>query len=284
MLCSICSNKVNRRIQQDTAPTCSDRNCVARCHQACHGLSINQTCHAKNSGCHITWKCPQHCSGIAEIIIPPPPVFELSSRPSAVGKYCSVCKNPIRTRYADLAYHCANPPCDNACHLAATCNEFANPRRIARARNLSTRVWHCHIHSSSSASAHPPAQPGISPPRPTPPSLKSLLNQGQSQTHAKSSKEKCTKCSAALRSNTVPVRCSVCIKSFHQALDRKPRLAITNGNVKSAPTFSRIVHLNIQIITSLELLTHLLHNLCQLLREISWKFTSGTLMVFVQNS
>ena len=197
MFCSVCSNKINRGIQQDTAPTCFDRNCNARFHQACHGLSINQTCHAKNSVCYITWKCPQHCSGIAEIIIPPPPVYELLSRPSAVGKSYSVCKNPIRTRYADLAYHCANPPCDNVCHLAATCNEFANLRRTARVRILSTRVWHCHIHSSSSASAHPPTQPDISPPRPTRPSLKSLLNQGQSLADAKSSKEKCNKCSAA---------------------------------------------------------------------------------------
>ena len=39
-----------------------------------NSLSIHQTCHAKNSGHSITWKCPQHGTGIAEIIAPPPPV------------------------------------------------------------------------------------------------------------------------------------------------------------------------------------------------------------------
>ena len=33
---------------------------------------------------------------------------------------------------------------------------------------------------------------------------------------AKSSKEMCTKCFAALCSNTVPVRCNICKKVFHQ--------------------------------------------------------------------
>ena len=91
------------------APTCSDKNCNARCHQACNGLSIGQTRHAKDSGRSITWKYPQHSVGITEIIIPPAPVYERPNRPSAVGKSCSVSKNPICTRYADLAYHCANP-------------------------------------------------------------------------------------------------------------------------------------------------------------------------------
>ena len=77
-------------------------------------------------------------TGIVETIAPPPPVYEIPSRPSAVGKSCSVCKDPIRTRYADLAYHCANPSCDNACHLAATCSGFVNPRGLARACVLST--------------------------------------------------------------------------------------------------------------------------------------------------
>ena len=67
-----------------------------------------------------------------------------------------------------------------------------------------------------SASGHPSTQPDTSPSRPTPPSLKSLLNQGLSLADTKSSKEKCAKCFAALRSNTVPVRCNVSTKEFHQ--------------------------------------------------------------------
>ena len=60
------------------------------------GLSTNQTRHAKNCSRSITWKCPQHGTGIAEIIIPPPSVYELPSRPSAAGKPRSVFKNSIR--------------------------------------------------------------------------------------------------------------------------------------------------------------------------------------------
>ena len=122
------------------APTCSDENFNARCHQACNGLSIGQTRHAKDSSRSITWKCPQHGTGIAEIIIPPAPIYEQLNRPSAAGKSCSVCKNPIRTRYANLAYHCANPSCGNVCHLAATCSVFVNPRGNARACALSTSL------------------------------------------------------------------------------------------------------------------------------------------------
>ena len=114
------------------APTCSDENFNARCHQAC-------TRHAKDSGRSITWKCPQHGTEIAEIIIPPAPIYEQPNRPSASGKSCSVCKNPIRTRYANLAYHCANPSC-GVCHLAATCSGFVNPRGNARASALSTSL------------------------------------------------------------------------------------------------------------------------------------------------
>ena len=216
VFCCICSNKINREIQQDTAPTCSVENCNARCHQACNGLSIHQTRHAKDSGRSITWTCPDHGIGIAEIITPPLPVYEIPSRPTAVGKSCSVCKNPIRAHYADLAYHCANPSCGNVCHLAATCSGFVNPRVPARTRALSTRVWHCHLHSSLSTSSHSATQPDTSPPRPTPTSLKSLLDQGLSLADGKLSKEKCAKCSAALCSNTVPVRCSLCSKGFHQ--------------------------------------------------------------------
>ena len=99
------------------APTCSNENCSTRYHQAFNGLSTGQTRHAKDSGRSIIWKCPQHGSGIAEVIISPTPVYEQPNRPSAVGKSCSVCMNPIRTRYADLAYHCTNPSCGNVCTL-----------------------------------------------------------------------------------------------------------------------------------------------------------------------
>ena len=122
----------------------------------------------------------QHGTGIAEIIIPLPPVYELPSRPSAASKLCFVFKNPIRRQYADLAYHCANPSCDNVCQLAVTCSGFVNPRSSARACILSTRTWLCHLHSSTPASGHQPTQPDTLPPRPTPPSLKFLLNQGLS--------------------------------------------------------------------------------------------------------
>ena len=153
MFCCICFNKINRGIQQDMAPTCSLENCNAQCHQACNGLSIHQTRHAKSIGHSITWKCPQQGTGIAEIITPLPPVYEVPSRP-AVGKSCSVCKNPIRARYVDLAYRCMNPSCNNVCHLAATCSGFVNPRGPARACALSTRVWYYHLHSSLSAGSH----------------------------------------------------------------------------------------------------------------------------------
>ena len=129
VFCTICSRKINRGPQQDTAPTCSNKNCSACCHQACNGLSISQTRHAKDSGRSIIWKCPQHGSGTAEVIIPPAPVYEQPNQPSAVGKSCSVCMNPIHTRYADLAYHCANPFCGNASHLAATCSRFVYQRK-----------------------------------------------------------------------------------------------------------------------------------------------------------
>ena len=105
VFCTICSRKTNRGPQQDMAPTCSNENCSVRCHQACNGLSTGQTRHAKDSGHSIIWKCLQHDSGIAEVIIPPAPVYEQPNRPSAIGKSCSICMNPIRTRYTDLAYH-----------------------------------------------------------------------------------------------------------------------------------------------------------------------------------
>ena len=172
----------------------------------------------KDSGRSIIWKCPEHGSGIAEVIIPPAPVYEQPNRLFPFGKSCSVCMNPIRIRYPDLAYHCTNPSCGNVCHLAATCSGFVYARGRARPRALSTRIWHCHLRSATSPSAtpHPSSLANNSSPHPTPPSLMSLLNQGLSLADAKNSKEKCAKCSATLRSNTVPVRCSVCSKGFHQ--------------------------------------------------------------------
>ena len=56
IFCSLCSNRINCGAQQDTTPTCSDKNCNARCHQICSSLSHSQTCHAKNCGHSITWK------------------------------------------------------------------------------------------------------------------------------------------------------------------------------------------------------------------------------------
>ena len=159
---TIYSLKINWGIQQDTAPTCSDTNCNAQCQQACNGLSTNQARLAKTCGRTITWKCPQHGTGIAEIIIPHSPVYELPSHPSAASKLCSVCKNPIRSRYADLAYHCADPSCD-VCHLAATYSGFINPRGPTRGRTLSTQIWDCPLHSSPTAIEYPSFQPDTSP-------------------------------------------------------------------------------------------------------------------------
>ena len=174
VFCTICSKKINWGPQQDMVPTCSNKNCNT-CHQACNGLSIGQTCHVKDSGCSITWKCPEHGTGIAKIIIPYAVVYEQPNRPSAVGKSCSVSKNHIQTCYANLAYHCSNPSC-SVCHLASMCSRFINPRENARASAYSIRVWHCHLHSSPSATSHPSLSPDNSPPCPTPPSLKSLLD------------------------------------------------------------------------------------------------------------
>ena len=68
------------------------------------------------------------------------------------------------------------------------------------------------------------------------------------------------------------------------ALDRKLQLVTTTANVKSAPTFKKTVRLNLQIISSLDLLTHFIPNLYLIFSEISWKSINGMLTVFVQNS
>ena len=170
------------------------------------------------------WYCRNYCSTSTSLWN--------SNRPSAVGKSCSVCKNPIQARYVDIAYHCANPSCDDVCHLAATCSGFVNPRRPARAHVISIQVWQCYLHSSSSASGHLARQLDTSPPRHTQPSLKSLLDQGLSLVHPKISNEKCAKCSAALRSNSVPVRCRLCSKGFHQKCSTRPKASTRDSRWK----------------------------------------------------
>ena len=142
---------------------------------------------------------------------------------------------------------------------------------IRRPRALSTRIWHCHLQSSPSATPHPSLSPNNLPPRPTPPSLTSLLNQGLSLADAKNSKEKCAKCSAALRSNTGPVRCSVCSKGFHQKCSTGPKASTRDNPWKfgNAPTSNRTVCLNLKTVYFLVLLTHFLPKQYLLLCEIS---------------
>ena len=214
------------------------------------------------------------------------PVYEQPNQPSAVGKSCYVCTNPICTRYADLAYNCANPSCSNVCHLAATCSGFVNPRGNARARTLSTRIWHCHLHSSPSATPYPSLSPDNSPPRPTPPSSKSLLNQGLSLVMQRIQK-KSVLSALLLYVLTLSQWGAVYVPRDsirNAALDRKLQLVTILGNVESAPTFNRTVRLNLQIVWFLALLTHFLPNQYLLLREVSWKSINGMLTEFVQNS
>ena len=80
-------------------------NCQLQFHQTCNDLRVVQTRHAKYCGHNIIWKCPENGTGIAKIVVPPSPLFELPIRPSAAGKLCSVCSAPIQPRYADLANH-----------------------------------------------------------------------------------------------------------------------------------------------------------------------------------
>ena len=75
---TICALKINRGIQQETAPTCSALKCNALYRQASSGITNNQTHHAKSHGSTITLKCPQHGTGIVETTIPPLPVYELN--------------------------------------------------------------------------------------------------------------------------------------------------------------------------------------------------------------
>ena len=65
VFCTICSSMSNQSIQQSMAPTCSETNCYARCHQAYNCLTSSQDQHARSCGRFITWRCSQHCRGIA---------------------------------------------------------------------------------------------------------------------------------------------------------------------------------------------------------------------------
>ena len=174
------------------APTCTYTNCNARCHQAYNDLPTTQTHHAKTCGRTITLKCPQHGPGIVEIIIPPPLVYELPYHPSAASKLCSVCKNHIRSRYADLAYHYADPSCD-VCHLTTTCSCFVNPRANTRARILS----YSNLVMPSTFFTNSKCADNLH----VPPSL----------VDARNSKEKCAKC------------LNVCTKGLHQKCSTGPK-------------------------------------------------------------
>ena len=59
---------------------------------------------------------------------------------------------------------------------------------------------------------------------------------------AKNSKENCAKCSAALVSDTVLVRFSVCNKGFHHKCSTGPKALNRDdqGNMIRAPGFSKI--------------------------------------------
>ena len=67
-------------------------------------------------------------------------------------------------------------------------------------------------------------------------------------------------------------------KGFHQKCSTGLKASTRDNKWKceKCTNLSRIVHLNLQLVSSLELLTRLFRNLCQLLREISLKFTSGS--------
>ena len=92
---------------------------------------------------------------------------------------------------------------------------------------LATQIWKCHLHISTVANTpvgqhhqqlHQQQQEQFQQqPAPLhPPSLWSLLSQGLSLAEVKDIKDKCGKSSITLRSNTVPVRCNRCNKSYHQ--------------------------------------------------------------------
>ena len=57
---------------------------------------------------------------------------------------------------------------------------------------------------------------------PAPPSLNNLRAQGMTFAEAKQARKHCGKCSKILRSNTVPVRCKLYAKGFHQKCSTGP--------------------------------------------------------------
>ena len=134
-----------------------------------------------------------------------------------------------------------------------------------------------HLYSLPTASGHSSTQPDTSLARPTPPSLNSLLNQGMSLADAKNSKEKCAKCLAALRSNTVPVRCNVCNKGSHQKCSTGPK-ASTRDDLRKCEKCTQLQQ------NWLDLLIPLLLDLNQLLFEITSKSISGMPTVSAQSS
>ena len=215
--------KIKRGIQQEMAPFCTETNYQPRCHQACNVLTAVQTCHARSCCHNILWKCPEHGSGNANFVVP---IFEWRSKLSAAGKLCSVCSTPIRPRYADLAYHCTDSSCPNACHLIPTCSGFPIPRGEARHRELATRIWKCHLHlhgcqNSSRSTLSTTASTTITTSTATCSltfTFPKILTKPRSIL-----KEKCGKCSVTLQSNTVPVRCNRCNKSYHQKCSTGPK-------------------------------------------------------------
>ena len=72
----IYSDKIKRSIQQDTAPSCTETDCITQCSQAYNEISISHTNHAKCSDYNIIHKCPQQGGGVAGIVAPPRPTFE----------------------------------------------------------------------------------------------------------------------------------------------------------------------------------------------------------------
>ena len=136
MFCSICSNRINCEIQQDTdnAPTKTAMHNVMK--PAMVYLSTKPA--MRKILVTVSLEIPSTWGWYCRNYYPISPVYEFPNRSSVVRKSCSVCKNPIHTCYADLAYKCANPSCDNVCHLATMCSRFVNPRGTTRAHILST--------------------------------------------------------------------------------------------------------------------------------------------------
>ena len=178
---------------------------------------------------------------IAEIIIPPPPVYVLPSLPSAAGKLCSVCNNPICSRYTDLAYHCEDPSCHNVYHLSITCSCFLDPRGTTRAHLLysnlalpfiffSNSKWDSSFQPDTFCTPHT-----------------SVIKLTLESRYVSSWRKKLKK--------TVLSVLLLCVLTLSQwdakylerasirnaALVQKLQTTMISGNVKSAPSFSRIV-------------------------------------------